>query len=184
MQEISQDMLVKAASGDLVAFEEVYKATSSFVYNIAYRVVNNREDAMEVAQEVYMTVYDKLKTFRFESSFKTWIYRITANSAINYAKKASRYKAVPFEESYGEISIESDAHLKMQEEERSKLVEDLLKELNVDQRACVVLRDIQGLSYDEIATSLGVNINTVRTRLKRAREKLVRIRKQVNYEKV
>lgn len=183
MEDLARDILVKAGQGDMRAFEEVYKSTSSFVYNVAYRVVNNREDALEVAQEVFITVHNKLKEFRFESSFKTWVYRITANAAINYAKKASRTKAVPFEESFGEVAIEADAHQAMEQQEQSHLVNKLLGELNEDQRACVVLREIQGLSYEEIAQILSINLNTVRSRLKRAREKLMSLKKSI-YEKL
>jgi RNA polymerase sigma-70 factor (ECF subfamily) len=184
MEEIPKDTLIRASQGDMQAFEEVYKASSSFVYNVAYRVVNNREDAMEVAQEVFMNIHQKLKGFRFESSFKTWVYRITANNAINFAKKNSRSKTVPYEESYGEGAVISDVHADMDQAHQAKLVENLLNELNPEQRACVVLREIQGLSYEEIAQALNININTVRSRLKRSREKLLSLRKMVDYEKV
>ncbi len=90
MEDIAKDILIRASQGDIRAFEDLYKASSSFVYNVAYRIVNNREDALEVAQEVFMLIHDKLKGFRFESSFKTWAYRITANTAINFAKKNSQ----------------------------------------------------------------------------------------------
>ncbi len=184
MEDIAKDILIRASQGDIQAFEDVYKASSSFVYNVAYRVVNNREDASEVAQEVFMIIHHKLKEFRFESSFKTWVYRITANSAINFAKKVSRTKTVPFEEAFGEGAVLNEARTQMDQEYQHQLVEKLLAELNPDQRACVVLRDIQGLSYEEIAQALNININTVRSRLKRSREKLLSVRRLVNYEKV
>ena len=184
MEEISKEILIKASQGDMQAFEEVYKSSSSFVYNVAFRVVNNREDALEVAQEVYMIIHHKLKDFRFESSFKTWTYRITANYAINFAKKNARAKTVPFEESFGEGAILSDATTHLEQEDQKQLVEKLLGELNPDQRACVVLRDIQGLCYEEIAQALNININTVRSRLKRSREKLLSLRKKVDDEKM
>jgi RNA polymerase sigma-70 factor (ECF subfamily) len=184
MEEIAKDILIRASQGDTRAFEDVYKASSSFVYNVALRVVNNREDALEVAQEVFMIIYHKLKGFRFESSFKTWVYRITANCAINFAKKSSRLKTVPYENAFDEGAVLSEARTRMEQEHQSQLVENLLAELNCDQRACVVLRDIQGLSYEEIAQALNININTVRSRLKRSREKLLSLRKQVDYEKV
>ena len=94
------------------AFEEVYKASSSFVYNVALRVVNNTEDAREVTQEVFLIIYNKLKSFRFESSFKTWVYRITANYAINFAKKASRTKTVAFDEAWARVSLPLPARLR------------------------------------------------------------------------
>lgn len=184
MEDIAKDTLVRASQGDMEAFEDIYKASSSFVYNVAFRVVNNREDALEVAQEVFMIIHDKLKTFRFESSFKTWAYRITANYAINFAKKNSRAKTVPYEDSFGEGAVLNEVQTQMDQEHQSQLVEKLLAELNPDQRACVVLRDIQGLSYEEIAQALNININTVRSRLKRSREKLLSLRGQVDYEKV
>ena len=126
----SKDILIRASQGDMQAFEDVYKASSSFVYNVAFRVVNNREDALEVAQEVFMIIHNKLKTFRFESSFKTWVYRITANCAINFAKKNSRAKTVPFEEAFGEGAVLSEAQAQMDQEHQSQLVEKLLSELN------------------------------------------------------
>jgi len=184
MEDINKDILLKASQGDMPAFELVYKASSSFVYNVALRVVNNREDALEVSQEVFMIIYHKLSSFRFESSFKTWVYRITANCAINFAKKYSRTKTVPFEEAYGEGSVLNEAHVKIDQDHKEEIVAQLLEQLNTDQRACVVLRDMQGLSYEEIAQSLNININTVRSRLKRAREKLLSLKRQVNYEKV
>jgi RNA polymerase sigma-70 factor (ECF subfamily) len=183
MEDIAKEILIRASQGDMQAFEDVYKMSNGFVYNVAFRVVNNREDALEVAQEVFMIVYNKLKGFRFESSFKTWVYRITANCAINFAKKSSRTKTVPYEDAYGEGAVLNDAETRMNQEYQSQMVENLLAELNPDQRACVVLRDIQGLSYEEIAQSLNININTVRSRLKRSREKLLSLRK-VDYEKV
>jgi RNA polymerase sigma-70 factor (ECF subfamily) len=91
---------------------------------------------------------------------------------------------VPYEDAFGEGSVLSDAQTQMDQEHQSQLVEKLLAELNPDQRACVVLRDIQGLSYEEIAQALNININTVRSRLKRSREKLLSLRGQVDYEKV
>ncbi len=181
-EEIARDLLIRAAQGDIQAFEEVYKASSSFVYNVAFRIVNNREDALEVAQEVFMSIHHKLKTFRFESSFKTWTYRITANCAINFAKKNSRTKTVPYEDSFGEGAVFNEAQMQIDREFQSKLVGRLLAELNPDQRACVVLRDIQGLSYEGIAQALNININTVRSRLKRSREKLLRLKPSFSYE--
>ena len=185
MEEIAKDILIRASQGDIQAFESIYKASSGFVYNVAFRIVNNKEDALEVAQDVFMIIYHKLKTFRFESSFKTWAYRITANSAINFAKKSSRTKTVPYEDSLtcpaaseGEGAFFNEARTRMDQEHQSQLVENLLAKLNPDQRACVVLRDIQGLSYEEIAKTLNININTVRSLLKRSREKLLSLRTQ------
>jgi len=183
MQDITHEVLTQAAQGDLKAFETIYKEASSFVYNVAFRVVGNKQDAEEVTQEVLLTVYHKLKTFRFESSFKTWVYRITANHAINMAKKNSktRDKTTVYDEHVEPVGVSSQVNNKAEKEYNDKVIEELLNAINPDQRACVVLRNIQGLSYEEVAQSLNININTVRSRLKRAREKLLAMRKQVEY---
>lgn len=186
MQEITESVIRQAAQGDTGAFETIYKAASSFVYNVAYRVVERKEDTEEVTQEVFITLYHKLKQFRFESSFKTWVYRITVNQAINMAKREAktRDKTTSYDEHLEVPVISGGVQENIEREYHTKLIDDLLKEINPDQRACVVLRNMEGLSYEEIAKTLKVNINTVRTRLKRAREKLLATRKQVGYEQV
>ena len=93
-------------------------------------------------------------------------------------------KTVSYEDSFSEGALFNEAQTRMDLEHQSQLVENLLARLNPDQRACVVLRDIQGLSYEEIAQALNININTVRSRLKRSREKLLSLKKLVEYEKV
>ncbi len=183
---ISDDIVRKACEGDLRSFEAIYKATSGFVYNVALRVVNNREAAKEVAQEVFLNMYHNLKGFRFESSLKTWVYRITVNCALNRAQKTARTRGRETE--YQDVvmagEIVPDARTQMDEQHSSEAIASLLGMISPEQRACVVLRGIEGLSYQEIAETLKININTVRTRLKRAREKLLVSRKKVANEYV
>ena len=178
---ISDDIIRKAAQGDLRSFEAIYKATSGFVYNVALRVVNNREDAKEVAQEVFLNMYHKLKGFRFESSLKTWVYPITVNCALNYAQKTARTRGRETE--YRDVVMAGEAapyaRAQMDGRHTDEAIEALLETINPEQRACVVLRGIEGLSYQEIAETLKININTVRTRLKRARENLLISKKKV-----
>ena len=90
MVDIAMDILVRASEGDMDAFEQVYKAASGFVYNVALRVVRNNADAEEVTQDVFMKIYRNLKNFQFRSAFKTWVYRITVNTAINYYRKSKK----------------------------------------------------------------------------------------------
>ena len=187
MNDIPDDILKKASAGDLRSFETLYNAAAGFVYNVAFRITNNREDAEEVTQEVFLVVYHKFKSFRFESSFKTWVYRITANRAINFAQKTarSRNKTTPYDDALGAGTWDSgDVQIKIDKEHNEKMIASLLDAVNPEQRACVVLRNIEGLSYQQIAETLKININTVRSRLKRAREKLLSLRKQVHCEQL
>lgn len=175
MQDISKDILIRASEGDIDAFEEIYKITSGFVYNVVLRITNNKDDAQEVTQDVFLKIYKNLKKFQFRCSFKTWIYRISANTAINAYRKKS--KEIIRKSDY-ETAIKSEPSKQATEEkiekaDREAVLTSLLKELNPNQRACIVLREIEGLDYKEISDTLKININTVRSRLKRAREALL-----------
>ncbi|MDD5557394.1 MAG: RNA polymerase sigma factor [bacterium] len=178
MQEIPDEVVRKAARGDAAAFERIYRASADYVYTIAVGITGNGADAEEVAQDVFLTVHRKLRRFRFRSSFKTWLYRVAVNRALGTLRKTSRRRArqVEYDDdaSYG-VERGGAAAGAEREDDRRRL-EALLGALNPDQRACIVLREIEGMRYAEIAETLGVNINTVRTRLKRAREILLTLR--------
>ena len=180
MQDIDRDIIVQASEGNIEAFEKIYRTTSAFIYNVTYRITNNAEDAQEVTQDVFLKIYNNLTGFRFQSSFKTWLYRVAVNAAINVYKKRSR--ELRHRADYDDNIELEHTHEKTKEsidrESNEALVESMLNMLNSDQRACVVLRDVEGLSYKEIAGVLKININTVRSRLKRAREALLAFRQK------
>jgi len=180
MQEIPHTTLQEAAAGDKQAFEQIYNITSGFVYTVAYRIINDPEKACDVTQEVFIKIYKHLKSFQFRSSFKTWLYRITVNTAISIAQHHQRHdkKVVSYDDaidykSAPEIKTEPSAAVESKER-----MQRLLDMLNPDQRVCVVLREIEGLSYKEIAATLNTNLNTVRTRLMRARQMLINLSKK------
>src|SRR3989338_1496926 len=178
--DISNDIVKRAAAGDPDAFEEIYKASAGYVLNVAYRVLGAREDAEEVTQDVFLIIHRKLKDFLFDAAFKTWVYRITVNVSINYAKKSNkaRNRTVEFKEELA-VCEQANQTREADQELHEKVVAGLLGVLNPDQRACLVLRSVEKLSYQEIAETLDININTVRTRIKRAREALLAVRKEV-----
>ncbi|MBN2483925.1 MAG: sigma-70 family RNA polymerase sigma factor [Candidatus Omnitrophica bacterium] len=168
--DISRDLIKKAVHGDIEAFEAIYRATSRFVFHIALRMTNNRANAEDITQEVFIKVHKNLWKFRFESQISTWMYRITVNTVMNYMRKSPK-STVPLASLEGYLP---DArHEEFERNEQRRLIGRLLNELNPDQRAVLVLREFEGLDYREIARVLKIKINTVRTRLKRAREKLM-----------
>ncbi len=181
MREISEATVRDAAQGSVEAFEAIYKAYGPYVYNVVYRMLHHADDAQDVTQEVFVTVYRKLKTFGFRSSLKTWIYRIATNLAINHAKKREREqnRTVALDEKMESVLASNPADRADVRHAQREQVSALLEVLNADQRACLVLRDFEGLSYEEIAQTLGINLNTVRSRLKRGREKLLAFSKEV-----
>ncbi|MFH0731677.1 MAG: sigma-70 family RNA polymerase sigma factor [Candidatus Omnitrophota bacterium] len=166
MQDIPDNIIKEASEGNMSAFQSIYDVSSDFVYNLAFRMANNAEDAKEITQDVFVNIYKNLKNFQFRSSFKTWAYRIAVNTAINTCKKRTR-------ESGKLVELTDDIAAETKEQPNEALIKSLLAALNPEQRSCIVLRNIEGLSYQEIADTLKININTVRSRLKRAREALV-----------
>ncbi len=178
MQQISNEIILRAAEGQIEAFEEIYKVSSGYVYTVAFRVTNNREDAEEVTQDVFIKIYRNLKKFQFRSSFKTWAYRITVNMAINLInrRKRKKGKTVSYDEDIDHKTSMERSEERIAEDtkkDNEELVENMLKILPPKLRTCIVLKDIEGLRYKEISEILKININTVRSRLKRARERLI-----------
>jgi len=175
MQEIERELIARARGGDMGAFREIYQRAAGYVYTLAYRVVNTKHDAEEVTQDVFLKLHQSLGSFKFEASFKTWLYRIAVNTALNHAKKRSRVTTHEVEDIFEDPATvtQPDAAKSVEAGETEHQLKVLLDQLNPDQRACIVLREIEGLDYQAIANSLGININTVRSRLKRARETLM-----------
>lgn len=180
MREIEKEQICRAGQGDMGAFREIYQKTSGYVYALAYRIVNTKHDAEEVTQDVFLKVYRSLNSFKFEASFKTWLYRIAVNTALNHAKKRKRVTTREVEEIFEDPATvtQPDAGKRLEAEDSERKLKALLDRLNPDQRACIVLREIEGMDYQTIAANLGMNINTVRSRLKRARETLMMLGKK------
>jgi RNA polymerase sigma-70 factor (ECF subfamily) len=179
MEDIPRDILTRASRGDMEAFEHIYKAVSGFVFNVALRITNSSHDAEEVTQDVFMKVYKSLPAFEFRSSLRTWIYRITVNTAINSRKRISKEmdRRSDYDTAIKTQPAPETADARVNQTDQERAVASLLSVLNPEQRACVVLREIEGLSYQQISEALKININTVRSRLKRAREALLASRK-------
>ncbi len=177
---MTDDIVQQAIQGDERAFESIYREYFGFVFNVAFRIVSKREEAEEICQEVFMTVYRKISAFRQQSSLKTWIYRITINCALKYSQKKSKQikGVVEYDETNPIAAPMKDIRDRIDEEENEKVIHKLLGHLYLEQRTCIVLRSIQGLSYKEIADTLRIPINTVRSRIKRAREAMLALRRE------
>jgi RNA polymerase sigma-70 factor (ECF subfamily) len=166
-------------------FDEIFQCYHSMVFNLTLRILGDREEALDVSQEVFFAVFRKLHRFRGESSLKTWIYRIAINRASNRCRWWKRFRRS------GTVSL--DDHLNRDDDrtlldslesagntpeealmlqEKHLEIERSLLRLPIQQRVVVVMRDIQGLSYEEIAESLQVSLGTVKSRIARGREEL------------
>ena len=175
MIDISNELVVRAAQGDMAAFEEIYRAASGFVYNVVLRITNNRSDADEVTQDVFVRVYNNIRGFGFRSSFTTWLYRVAANTAINHCKRSARQvsRNVEYNPAVHDVEAPAAQDTAIDREDAEEKVASLLEMLDPDQRACIVLREMEGFDYRAIADTLHININTVRSRLNRARRRIL-----------
>lgn len=174
MVEPDQDVIRRAQENDIAAFEEIYRHYAGMVYRLALRMTGRVEEAEEVTQDVFVSVHRHLGNFAGNSSLKTWIYRIAVNCSLNAIRKAKRKQSeVAWEEGFDPQDTRQDVREGIEKEAKESEINELLGQLNADQKACLLLRAQEGLSYEEIARALNVNVNTVRTRLKRARETLI-----------
>jgi len=166
--------------GDTNAYEYLVKAYEKNVYNLALRMVGNSEDAYDMSQEAFIKAYNSLHSFRGDSKFSVWLYRIVSNVCLDYLRSRNRKATVS-------LSVENDdgedVELDIADEGSSpqalldrSLTRDAvrrgLQSLPPDHREILLLREIQGLSYDEIAETLDLEVGTVKSRIFRARKKL------------
>jgi len=167
------------------AYEVLLARFQQPVYNLVYRLLADPADASDAVQEVFLKVFRNIEAFRGQSSLKTWVYRIALNEAYNHRRWFSRHRkqevGLETEEEGSRSWIESisdparDPYELALNEERHQLIEDGLRNINPDFRAAVVLRDLEELSYEEIAEVMQVSLGTVKSRILRGREALRRV---------
>jgi RNA polymerase sigma-70 factor (ECF subfamily) len=174
-------LVQQCAAGDEAACTRLVNDHQRMVYQLAFHLLGDQQEALDLSQDVFLRVFRTLKYFRGHATLKTWIYRIVVNQASNrhrWWRRRHRSQQVALEEhtaAHGELPDRREStapdHV-LEARETADKVWRALDALPFDQRAVVVLREIDGLSYDEIATSLGVAVGTVKSRLARARENL------------
>lgn len=174
-------LIAALRSGEESAYETLIIQYQQPVYSLVCRLMNDPSDAADVVQEVFLKIFRNIRLFRANSSLKTWIYRIAVNEAYNHRRWFSRHQRLEvalaredslpsFEESIrdtGRSPFELAA-----DQETLLLIEDALTKVNPKFRAAVVLRDIEDLSYEEIAEVLEISLGTVKSRILRGREAL------------
>lgn len=179
----SDEELVRAyLDGDQRAFEELVSRYQPVVMNMAYRMLGNRSDAADVCQEVFLLLLRKLRSFRGEAKFSTWLYRVSMNACHDYARRSRRHLSLS--ESPGEEMPEMEQRLpdegldspekSMEREEVRNKVQEAITRLPPKFKEVVYLHDIGGFDYKEVAKILGISLGTVKSRLNRARNRLAR----------
>jgi RNA polymerase sigma-70 factor (ECF subfamily) len=171
-------------AGDERAYEQLIERFQNPVYNLAYRLLNDQADASDVAQEVFLKIFRNVGNFRGDSSLRTWVYRIAVNESHNRRRWLFRHRRgetgldETFEDSDGREKPLMDSGETPFDftvnREALVLLEEALADINPVFRAALVLREIEDMSYDEIAEILEVSIGTVKSRIVRGREALRR----------
>jgi RNA polymerase sigma-70 factor, ECF subfamily len=173
-------LVQRCATGEDLACTELVGEHQRMVVQLARNLLGDRDEALDLSQEVFLRVFRTIHRFRGQSSLRTWIYRIAVNQARNrhrFWRRRHRADQVPLDEhiaTHGEFLSDGEAtpdRVLAQKELAAKL-QQALDHLPFDQRTAIILREIDGLSYEEIAFSLGVAVGTVKSRLTRARQAL------------
>lgn len=174
-------LVKKAKQGDLHAFEELILKHEKIVYNVALRMMSHSEDARDISQEVFLKAYRNIKNFDERSQFSTWLYRITANTCIDEMRKRKGKQSFSLEEELEneegsmrrQIADEGETPEEslLRQEQKSEILQ-ALDSLSPEHKTAVILRDIKGLSYEEIAELLELSLGTVKSRISRGRSQL------------
>ena len=170
----------KVLGGDANAFETLVLEYEKNVYNIALRMTGNSEDAADMTQEAFIKAYNSLQAFRGDSKFSVWLYRIVSNVCLDFLRSKNRRPTVSLsvedddgEDTQLDVADESQSpELLLDRKLTRESVRRGLDSLPPDYRQILLLREIQGLSYDEIAQALSLEVGTVKSRIFRARKRL------------
>jgi RNA polymerase sigma-70 factor (ECF subfamily) len=167
-----RDLVGRARRGDREAFTQLIVQYQVPLYNMALRMVGGPDDAADIAQEAFLRAWEKIRTLR-DAPFKSWLFQIAANLCYDHFRRGRRYGTMPEEEQSAKIIglglPAPDPQERAEANERNRLLRESIARLEHDMRIAIILRDINGLSYDEIATALRVPLGTVKSRIARAR---------------
>ncbi len=166
------DLEERLRRGDPRAFEDLVIAYQHRVFGVALRMLRNRSEAEEIAQEVFLRVHRAVEDFRGEAKLSTWLYAITSRLCLNRLASGERRMAREGEESLERLRGDADPAAHVERVEFEAALQRAITELPEERRIVVVLRDFEGLSYEEIAAALDLPLGTVRSRLHRARTDL------------
>ena len=161
-------------AGDPATFDPVVQTYQDRIYNLCYYLLGNPQDAEDAAQEVFIKAFRNLKDFRPEASLYTWLYRIGVNTCLDHKRKSRTHAFKDESLAEGLPSNEPSPEQSYQSKEIGQAINSALNRLSKNSRAVIVLKEIEGLSYEAIAEVLNTSVGTVKSRISRTREELRR----------
>lgn len=182
-EDVSNSELVKKSQlGDKSAFEELVKRHQELVFSLSFKLTGNRELANDVAQEAFIRAWKAIGKFRGDSTFGTWIYRITVNTAWTLRKKAKKHYSLNIEDTQEPVVVDEkkDPELVAINSDLSLVLRKALNQIPLEQRIIVELKNIEGRSHKEIAEYLDISVTAAKVRLHRAHQKLRHILEEID----
>lgn len=173
-----QELVAAAQQGDQAAFGVLVEKYQAMAYSLAFRMLGDSEDAADAVQDAFLNAWRALESFQGQSAFSTWLYRLTSNACIDFLRRAKRRAAVSMtvsdedEDAPHETEVPDERwspERELEREENRRAVRDGLASLSPEHREVLVLRELEGLSYQEIAQALDLEEGTVKSRIARAR---------------
>jgi RNA polymerase sigma-70 factor (ECF subfamily) len=168
-------MISRCQKGDQEALKQIFDKYHKKVYRISYGVVRQREEALDIVQEVFIKLFHSIKNFKGRSQFYTYLYRMTMNTAIDHARKAGKqfFSSLDQEGSFEPPDeLEKGPERVLLQKELEERVKWAMSKLPAEQKAALVFRDVEGLSYQEMAEAMGCSIGTVMSRLHYGRKRI------------
>ncbi len=166
-------LIARSVAGDLEAYDRLVAVHQDRIYQVAYRITGNHEDASDAAQETFLNAFRSLARFRGAASLSTWLHRIAVNAALDLIRRRPPQPTVPLESVTVSGGTEPEDAASRSDVQRR--INQAIASLPAEQRVVVVLRDLQGLPYEDIASVLQIPPGTLRSRLSRSREALRRL---------
>jgi RNA polymerase sigma-70 factor, ECF subfamily len=169
MEEL--ELILRCKKNEFDAFETLISNYENKIYNLCFYTLKNKEDALDASQEVCLKIYKSISKFKGDSKFSTWVYRITHNTCMDFIKK--RKDEVSFDE-VTNLEIHKEVRIDeiIESKELKMEIKKCILKISNDFRTMIILRDVNGLSYQEISEILNIEVGTVKSRLNRAREAL------------
>ena len=174
METINKDILIRARSGDIEAFEYILSFYEKSIYNYCLRILKNSPNAKDAAQETFIKVYTHRKSIDPEKNIKTWIFTIATNTVYDFLRSKKRKREVNLDEEF-ETNSNFETYYSQREEGLVSDVDKALEQINPEYKRVILLFYQQGFGYQEIADILKMPINTVKTHISRGKEQLKEI---------